>query len=237
MKRNYLLYLLVWAGCLQLPAQTGSITGDNQNIRDLAAPDNTMTVQTYDNRYQGVKGHPYLFQDWKTGDIITNKGSRITGVKLKYDVYRDELSLQKDSDAEVITLFNEHVSSFEIGIKSFRMVGNSEGNHFYEVLVNGKSDLLARRHKILRKANYEGVYSADQPFDQFLTTDSKYYLQLNNGELVPVKGTVKSLAAALGVNDKELRKEIKANGFDIKSEMDLINLVALYTADTPDLGN
>ncbi len=216
-----------------LLAQTGSVAGDNENLRDLAAPDNTMTVRTFDNRYQGFKGHPYLFQDWKMGSVITKKGQVISDVNLKYNVHRDELSLQKASDSEVITIFNEQVSAFEIGIKSFKMVGNTEGNHFYEVLVSGKSHLLARRHKILRKANYEGVYSAEQPYDQFVKVDSEYFLQTNDGALVPLKSTVKSLAAALGVNEKQLKAEIKANRFDIKKEMDLINAVALFVADTP----
>jgi len=216
-----------------LLAQTGSVTGDNENLRDLAVPDNTMTVRTFDNRYQGFKGHPYLFQDWKMGSVITKKGQRIADVNLKYNVHRDELTLQKASGLEVITLFNEQVSAFEIGIKSFKMVGNIEGNHFYEILVSGKSDLLARRQKILRKANYEGVYNAEQPFDLFVKVESEYFLQTNDGELVPLKSTVKSLAAALGVDEKQLKAEIKANRFDIKKEMDLINAVALFVADTP----
>ena len=229
MKRIDLICLLCYLLPLGLAAQSGAVTGDNENLQNLAANDNTMTVRTYDNRYEGVKGHPYLFEAWKPGEFTTNTGIHYKQVKLKYDMYKDELSLQK-SNSEVIVLFNEYVASFTIESTPFVLVGNDDGNHFYQVLVPGNRQLLAKRKKQLLKANYQGAYSADRPYDEFIPGNSTYFLQDQDGNLTKIKGNAKSVAAALGISDKQIKSDIKEKKYDLKQESDLVELIAAYVS-------
>lgn len=211
--------------------QIGSATANNENIRDLAANDATMTIRTFDNRYEGIKGHPFIYEDWLLGELITTDGSRYKEVKLKYNIHKDEVSIKKASN-EVLVLFNEHVVTFVIAGTPFKKIKDSDGSRFYEVLSSGAHNLLARREKKLLKADYEGAYSAGRTSDEFADGTTKYFIQ--KGELAPmeIKLNSKSISKALGVVDKEIRSEIKANRYNLKVERDLINLVASHSNQT-----
>ncbi|MEM8565709.1 MAG: hypothetical protein AAGF85_04570, partial [Bacteroidota bacterium] len=47
-------------------------------------------VRTFDNRYEGVKGTPYLFEHWKSGVLYLRNGSTIEFSKGNYNKFEDE---------------------------------------------------------------------------------------------------------------------------------------------------
>jgi len=207
-----------------LYAQNISSAGSNENVRDLAANDNTMTIMTFDTRYEGVKGHPYLMDNWVEGQLNTSDGKAYKNVELKYDLNRDELVLRKKATSEVVVLFNEQVKGFSLLGREFVMIKNDEGSHFYELLTTGDSPLLARRKKKLLKADYEGAYSAGRTQDEFLDAASAYYIQKDQ-ILHPLKLNAKSIATALDVSAKEVKQKVKAQKLFLKEEKDLITLL------------
>ena len=41
-----------------------------ENLRELGSVSGTGSVQTFDNRYEGTKGTPYVFEAWAPGEIF-----------------------------------------------------------------------------------------------------------------------------------------------------------------------
>jgi len=47
-----------------------------ENLRELGSTDGTGTVQTFDNRYEGVKGTPYVFEQFRQGEVFLYKAKK-----------------------------------------------------------------------------------------------------------------------------------------------------------------
>ena len=219
------LLIITFLASQPLFGQTASSTSGNENIRDLAADDNTMTVRTFDNRYAGVKGHPYLIEDWTAGSLTTIDGKKYQNVELKYDLNRDEVVIRKKGTSQIIALFNEKVESFSLQDRHFVMIGSEDGNRFYEKLVDGENVLLAHRKKKLLKADYEGAYSGGRTQDEFLNPSSDYFAWKDKN-LVKLKPNAKSIALAYGISDKEVKQKVKAFKLLLKEEDHLVKLIS-----------
>ena len=64
------LALLITISCI---AQNVSMPEDyeaKENLRELGSLDGTGNVKTFDNRYEGVKGTPYVFNEFKQGEVF-----------------------------------------------------------------------------------------------------------------------------------------------------------------------
>ena len=89
--RWFFIIILSWAWAFT-NAQDQSMMGDaaEQNLRTLGSHGSNDQIRTFNNRYEGVRGSPFLRDLWHHAVIITTKGdSLLTYIKL--DIYSDDV--------------------------------------------------------------------------------------------------------------------------------------------------
>ena len=145
-----------------------------QMVDAVGNPNNLGSVQTFDERYEGVKGNPFLSDQWMRGEVHMMNGKVFNDLLIKYDAYQDEAVVKCRDGAKVVPDKNT--------IRSFLLDGAQREpkrqfvridylkndrkfppNHFAEVLYQGKSTLLALYSKKLIAANYRGGVPCQSP--------------------------------------------------------------------------
>lgn len=225
--------------CLPLFGQSLGNVEKQQNLEALGQTGNQGIVRTFDNRYEGVRGTPYLFNDWVKGAVILRDSTMIDDVFLQYDAYQGEL-LAKRNNKEAITIDKNQVRGFRIGkpgIKNFSHFSKAqyldefqeaEPEQFVQILYDGPSALYALHKKGLIKANYKGAYSAGKAYDEFTKTSTQYYLRSPEGIFVKVKPTKKDLLKIFSSDQKKVKEFIEKNNLVLEESTDLVKVAMFY---------
>ncbi|RYE26798.1 MAG: hypothetical protein EOP45_03215 [Sphingobacteriaceae bacterium] len=176
-----------------------------------------------------IEGSPFLFDDWKQGSVKLNNGTEYDSTELKLDVLENHL-LFKGSNNEPL-MFSEPVKEFKLFFNNnrtqYKLYRNGYDNtmNFYEVLVDGKSQLLKHYKKSLgAKASYASSTTVRMILDAV-----NYYLYKSNA-LIAVKKDKKSILNALVDKQTELESYIKINNIKFKDDNDLIKLIIYYNS-------
>ncbi|MFC6999674.1 hypothetical protein [Rufibacter roseus] len=202
-------------------------------------------VQGFDNRYQGMNGHPYFVDVWLPGKLEvqignTQKTQPFTGLKLKYDVYSNQLGAIIPATKDTLLLSTDVVKSFQMELPGYdQMVEFRKypqaaaldpklANTFFAILHQGNATLLKGAGKLKIDANYKGAYSANQPFDQLV--DQVHYFVLNNGQMQKVKLNRKSILNALVDQEEKLKDYLKKEKLSLNTEQELIKVIAYYNS-------
>lgn len=161
-----------------------------------------------------VKVHPYFPVDSLLPGNIAYNGATYHDVRMLYDIVRDELSVQPPEGGYRLRLHPEKIDRFSLGQHQFkRLVGDSTSSlptGFYEVLYDGKTDVLAHRVKTVHEDISSGAYKAE-----YLIKD-RFYVQ-KAGAYEEVK-TKRSVLHLFPDQAKALRKYIRANNIKFKDE-------------------
>jgi hypothetical protein len=99
---------------------------------------------------------------------------------------------------------------------------------FAEVLYNTGSIVYKVYRKEWLKANYEGGYSADRRYDQFVDKYDLYYMKKGENVLYKARKSKKQVIAAFPDHEKEISAYIKSNKLDLKEDSSLVSLLAYY---------
>ena len=149
---------LLYGLCLIIPGLSYSQTDSVGMVPSIDAQKNS--IEQASNILNGrhhiaypasIAGSGYFINDWVSGTVVY-EDILYTGVKLKYDQYKDELVLLHPNGLPVI-LFTPRVSSFSLMNREFvnleygqlPVKGSEKG--YYEILVKGNISLLAKRRK------------------------------------------------------------------------------------------
>ncbi len=205
---------------------------------------NQGAVQTFDERYEGVKGSPLLFEQWAPGRVTLRDGKVFASVELKYDLYRDEIVVKHPYDHAVIpdkhtiARFSLHTepsddSSHFVLIDYLPNYRKFPLNHFAQVLYGSLSNpatstLLAVHNKKLIKASYEGAYSANRPYDEFSEIMTSYYLIKPDGRSYRLKPTIKSVRRTLGDKKAAISAFLDKESINPDNPDDLAQLINYY---------
>ncbi|WP_461491376.1 hypothetical protein, partial [Pontibacter sp. HJ8] len=179
-------------------------------------------------QYVDVKGTPYLMDEWVTGSVKFNNGKLFEGVQLKYNQVEDELMFLDKAKNEL--LFVEPVLEFKIGERVFRRgytsVDGASPMAFYEVLTDGKTQLLKRTTK---KIHEELTYNSATKPKSFVESNT-YYISKSENQLTKVKKDKKSVLNALNDKNAELESYFKTNRPDLKKDVEMAKLVEYYNS-------
>ena len=236
--------LLVTVALPSVYAQSKSAPERQQILNEVGRDFNQGAVQTFDERYEGVQGTPLLFEQWTPGKVITRDGQVFANAQLKYDLYQDEIVVKHPYDHAVIpdkrTIDRFSMAAAPSGdslhfIRVDYLPDNRKfpPNQFAQVLYGSLSDrdsstLLAVHTKKLIKANYEGAYSANRPYDEFGQTMTSYYLVKPNGKSYRFKPTVKSVRRLLKDKKGAVNQFLTEETIDPNNPHDLVRLVKHY---------
>lgn len=239
MKIKYTYILIIFIALISTTAYTQDVTGSDaeENLSKIGGTDVSIgVVRKFDNRYEGVKGSPFYYDKWHTGIIELGNDKNIEGIQLKYNVYEDELLLNKPGEGSFY-LQKSDIKSFkliagengkEISFLKFKHPKKDDKNAFYRVIFNGEIILLEYIKVVFEKADYEGGYSNDKRYDEFKKYPSIYYFNATDDQPLKLKSTSKGISSIFPSHNGEMKNYILENKFDYKNEHNLIQIMEYY---------
>lgn len=195
------------------------------------------TVLLMDNRYQGIKGSPRLFDKWYPAEIVLNGGQKHQNIPFKLDVFENQELITKNQAGDSLFIKENMVSYFSIynedtkithTFKRFKEKSTDKKPIFFDVLHEGKYSLLAKRYKNFSPADFKGGYSAQRFYDEYTNVTDLFIKIPETEDLVKIKPNKKSILKVLSGKDKELSALIDKENLDLKNEQDLAKLFAYY---------
>lgn len=205
-----------------------------ENLRELGSVDGTGSVRTFDTRYEGVKGSPNVFEEFRPGEVYLKSKEKVVVKALNYNCVENEI-IYIDPATEVTRVLNKYqVDLFTIQhgdqTGTFVPIKLEEDSEtiFAEVLYNEASLVYKVYYKDWLQANYEGGYSADRPYDQFVDKSDLYFLKQGDHTLYKAKKSKKLLKEAFPQQEKEISAFIKSNKLDLKEGDSLVKLMEYY---------
>jgi hypothetical protein len=197
-------------------------------------------VRTFDERYEGVKGSPYLLNDFLPGILVHFSGQTFDNLSLRYDLMKQEVAyvstgmdnpLVVDArDLEMIILKDRRSQrDFLFKHRTIEMTKGREPqyDHFIDLYDQG-STLLVQPEKTFIKADYQGAFSQGQEYDEY-RTEFAYFLRPKGQEgFQRVKLNNASLLKALSDQKKALKTFLKEQDMDINIDGEAVQLLKHY---------
>lgn len=211
------------------------LSGQDAFINTMSLAGQGNIVRTWDSRYQGMKGHPFVKNAWENAQIVSVDGKVYQDVPLKYDVYSN-LAVVKNSKGD--SIITEVLNIQEFTFKSSKMtfvkeplLDNSDNiknyGKLYEQLYKGNKVALLKNHrKVLLQADYQGGYSANRRYDE-LVEEYDYFLK-KTGTIEKIKLNEKNLLKSLSDKEKELKEFLKKEKLNLKTEAGVLRLLQYY---------
>jgi hypothetical protein len=228
-KRSLPLFLAC-CSCLILlsSAAFSQNIGSQDNLNRISA--NPGIVQTYDSRYEGVKGTPNVFANFMTGSITLNNDAVYKNLLLNIDGYKNAILYRTCSNCEIKILDKTKVRSFdiidqEIERKFVVEPGADKGVEVREILVQGKSSYYRTYKVALLKADYQGAYSGNRKYDSFEMT-AKYFVA-KEGAATEVKLKPKQLKQTFPEKADLISDYLKSIKSDLSSDNNIKELFKL----------
>jgi len=193
-------------------------------------------VRKFDNRYEGTEGSPFYFDYWAEGAIVTASGQQLDNLRLKYNMYEDELIIDRQKAG--FYYFPKHeVKSFTIRGKilgeninfvKLQNPKNKEGAQYYRILADGDVSLLEYIKVIFEKADFEGGYSNNKRYDEFKIYPSFYYSNTSSHLPEKLKATPAAISKIFPNHNSEIKNYIKTQKYNCRSEHDLVKIFNYY---------
>ena len=167
------------------------------------------SIFTFDNRYSGVKGSPYLFDDWLPAKVQVRHMTQdqhytVDNISAKFNIYDQTLYVKPERSSSVVAM--------DRGILSVTMFIESDSITILPVAIKGKTvycaqlsskpvEVIKVYSRSFREANYKGGYSTGTTYDEFINKDQ--WMIKQQGEWKVAKNS-KKFWVKLFPKDKEL---------------------------------
>jgi hypothetical protein len=187
-----------------------------------------------------VKGNPFLVVGWLPASLQLVGNTTPTPARLRYDIYRQELRVQRPQGDSVVVPLNR--------VKEFSLTGLNRRFVCYpaatlpaevagacaEVLADGANLQLLKfwRKKLVKQPSEQGSYASNTMIDALEETTSYYLRWPADGHLTAVRLKRSSLEQALSSQPAALAA-LKARKGGLSSEAEM---AAAVTALDPTVG-
>ena len=192
----------------------------------------TNSQEIDEKRYKGVKGSPYIFEDWKLAKLVDINDSLYNDIKLNYNGYESDFEVLND---------DKFISLDENQYKSVS-VSSENGEYVFEKNLHQKfkNKLLLVVHKGskitcfmdysvgLTENTINGNMGATTTTRRFKYDPMHYFII--NGELKSMRLTKGKLTNILN-NKKAINNFIKKNKLKITYSFDLAKILEYYEAE------
>ncbi len=229
--RILLLLLAPMAGLAQQSA-IGNQQMTNAAGTSYAPNDNVM--RTFDNRFEGTIGSPYLINEWMPAEIVDKQGNRYADVLIRYNVLDDNIAVVAGEGGS-IDIAREEIAEFSIFdyVATYRFLaipspkGPKHPDMFCHVLLDGDCQVLVRRRKYYVPSSATTAF-ANQDMNEYKFHPNRYYVRRQaTGELLRVGRTNGKLFDFLGHHETELRQLSRKNQLFVTEPMHLVLLVRM----------
>lgn len=191
--------------------------------------------RTFDLRYEGVKGTPMIFENWRDGVVYLNKeDSKPLEVEVNYNALEQQLLFKLPTgkmgvlplDAvERVTAQQEDTTYLFKPYPQSEVEGRKkEDLKFYEVLYAGDCTFLKVVNKKFKRADYKHPYGPDRRADTFIDLID-YFLKVGDGEYEKIKLKEKHILKALSDHAPEAEAIVKEYGWELETEPEVIALL------------
>lgn len=202
-----------------------------ENMQSLVSGN---VVQTFDNRYQGIKGSPFWDDSWNPGSVKLESGDWVINIPLKYNSYEGQLVAWIDGQKKTVapTFIPEFEIKYGKRIYKFQVrklvpPKSLVPHSYYQVLYEGETSLYFQPRKKLIEADYEGAYKVGNPYDEF--KDAPYFFISKNGlTLEEIKMSKRSVLKVFQDKKDKLKPFIKKNKLKFNEPEDLRAVVEYY---------
>ena len=199
--RNYTLLAFLWP--FVFFASGADPRQDNEPLQDTTwLKQQIRNGRIWENRYGQVSGHEYFLTEALCEGRVTVNGREFINLLLRYDILNDNLVIMIHPDLFIV-MNSEAAGEFTLTCQNreYRFVNFGEAGYFL-VLYDGKTKLLRKYVKTVKKQSYDNLYAT------FVEESTEYIL--SGGTLHPVRNR-KDAALALAWKEKEVREFIRRN--------------------------
>lgn len=201
-----------------------------QELSNALSGAQARNVTSFDNRYEGVKGSPFIFEEWLPGQLLLNDSAVVANqIVYKFDAFKNEIWIKMVTGQERI-LYNNELLAFElykpdgkkVKFKKVKLPDSENRHHFSVSVFEGQNTSLIKDvKKVFKKANLEdkGIVTLGNAYDWFEEVNNFYIKKLN---AVPVKVSLKknSIIDALKLSKPATQSvENFCKNHDIKGKM------------------
>ena len=190
------------------------------------------------NRYEDIKGSPYMFKDWVNATIVTNDLISYEDAYLNYNGYSKEFEIRQEG--EYIELDRKFYLRIEIpGEKNERkIVPEGQDKLVFQKNVHRKFGdrmlimiHLGKKAMVVKEFHVSISEKEHQDVGKTIVTkrffrEYNYYI-VRGDELIPFKVKRKSLINVLG-HKSELESFIKKNKYKVEEDADLRKILTYY---------
>lgn len=182
----------------------------------------------FDDRYEGVKGTPLLYDDWMEGNLFLKDNRWVRNIKMNLDIHDGFLYILTPENGQTFTLSNEEINEVHLFSEGETILFQKflpeqfekkiDPDQLFEVLAQGECTFLKLSKKLFKEADYQGAYSADRRYDEFVPSTS-YYLTNSEGLFEKIKLTEKALCKLFPDQKSRIREIVKNTGISEGEEM------------------
>jgi hypothetical protein len=229
--KSTILILFLYLPVVLSGQAVSSPSGYEETNMDALNP-NRMLLQTKSADAYGTMGTPYVFEEFRQGNVYYANQQRVAGITMNYDCHNNRLEYITGGSVYLLHSSQVNYAEFLSGQGSTMLfehvfVEGLKKRVFLQVLYNDSSILYKRYFKEFREADYGGAYSQDRRYDEYHDRHS-YYLKIADNELQILKPKKNSILEIMEGKSDELDKYIKKVKPDLKTEEGLIQVIRFY---------
>lgn len=208
------------------------VFSQNFTLQDLSKLRSDLKIEVHRNRtldpaYMGIKGSPYLNDEFVTGEATLDDSIRFEKVPLRYNIYTDKIeSLNKDVVIELDLANRAYMFNFGNSVFTgldYTATNGQEKYGILELLADGRFRLFKRYQIVLKPAVKASGYSEAEP-DRFIRLDDEYLIAVGQGRPEVFRND-KELIEKLKSFKPDITQYTKEKKLKLKLESGLIQLV------------
>jgi hypothetical protein len=202
------------------------------NLNEVLEPGQMIKRERKGGAAYGIKGSPNVYEDFVPGIIYFSKKVKSGTQMMNYNCFTNTVFLE--NGAETVQISSKVIDYLEFKpdentSQIFRQVfmEDQQMSQFLQILYNEKSILYKRHYRDFMEADYSGAFSSEQRYDEYKNRYD-YYISLNGSDLQLFKPKKKQILEIMENKSDDIEKFMKSSKIDLKSEIDLANLVKYY---------
>jgi hypothetical protein len=132
-----------------------------------------------------IEGSPFLSEEFTDGSLITTDSVMYNNIPLRYNIFNDEMEfLQNTPGAVPMVISNPRkfiyfILEDKVFIYTAFLNNNKPGSGYFEVLNEGRCQVLLRRNTVYAEEEKSQGYNYTKPA-RFEVKNHQYYLRINN---------------------------------------------------------
>jgi hypothetical protein len=190
-----------------------------------------------ENQYDDIKGTAFFSPQWLSAVAFTEKGTQYTGLKIKFDQYRNKLfanvhdtlyDLGSARIARVVLYPNPADTGVNYVFQKGFSTGSIRSDQYVRVLAAGKLTFLKQTTLEVKEVNEDSPLSKVKKF-----VSQEYYYLVREGQATQVRLNKKVLEKEMADKWNEVSKYAKEKEVSFSEEDGWAYLVKYYNSVSP----